>query len=73
MRQIYERSAREHSEEKIRHPVKNDYTLWCPFCDRWALADSIVARKKMGLHIANHHHEEVLFSRTEKPPELETV
>lgn len=52
--------------------VKPDsgYTLWCPFCDDWRLTDSMVARKKLGLHVSSYHPDEVRFERGMTPPDL---
>lgn len=66
---FFEDSAR----EKLRTAVNKENFVWCPFCDDWALTDSIVARKRLGLHIANYHADEVLFHKEERPPKLESV
>ena len=63
----------EYAAENCRTKPDNDYDLFCPFCDNWKLTDSIVARKKMGMHIANHHHDEVRFERGATPPPLEAL
>lgn len=65
----FERYAREPTLIK----PDNCYTLWCPFCDEWRLTDSMVARKKLGLHICSYHQEEVRFEKGVKPPALEEV
>jgi hypothetical protein len=51
----------------------NNFTLWCPFCDNWRLSDSMVARKKLGLHISSYHPEETRFERGKPPPALHDV
>jgi hypothetical protein len=51
----------------------NNFTLWCPFCDDWRLSDSMVARKKLGLHISSYHPEETRFERGKPPPTLQDV
>lgn len=53
-------------------PSRN-YMLHCPFCDKWKLIDSMVARKKLGLHLVNEHDEEVRFKEGIEPPALEEV
>jgi len=63
----FERFARQRTLIK----PDNCYTLWCPFCDEWRLTDSMVARKKLGLHISSYHQEEVRYKRGESPPALE--
>ena len=62
-----------YSREKTVVPPDNKFVIWCPFCDSWRLQDSMVARKKLGLHITNSHQEEVRFAKGVKPPELEPV
>lgn len=51
-------------------PSKND--VWCPFCD-WHMADTLTGRKRMGLHIANHHTKEVVFEKGTEPRDLESA
>jgi hypothetical protein len=58
------------AREKTLVKPDNKFTLWCPFCDKWRLTDSMVARKKLGLHITSHHPEEIRFKRGERPPEI---
>lgn len=65
----FERFARETTMVK----PDSGFTLWCPFCDDWRLTDSMVARKKLGLHVCSYHSEEVRFKRGVKPPSLEEV
>ena len=64
-----ERYAREVTNIK----PDNGFVLWCPFCDTWRLQDSMVARKKLGLHITNSHTDEVRFARGTTPPDLVDV
>lgn len=47
--------------------------IYCPFCDTWSRQDSMVARKRLGIHITEKHSEEVLFHKDETPPELEDI
>lgn len=56
--------------ERNKTPVTADHTLHCPFCDDWKLGDSMVARKRLGVHIASYHNFEVSFHRGEQPPSL---
>lgn len=65
-----------HAREKMFTKCDNGFYLWCPFCDLdddecWRLTDSIVSRKKLGMHIVNKHPNEVRFAQGTKPPEYE--
>ena len=51
-------------------PPRNGLVLWCPFCDEWTSKDSMINRKRLGLHISGEHPEEVRFKKGEQPPEL---
>ena len=59
-----------HARERNQTPVSPGYLVWCPFCDEWTLTDSIVARKKLGMHIGSKHPEEVRFKRGVQPPKI---
>ena len=62
-----------YAREKCVVKPDNAFNLWCPFCDDWKLTDSMVARKKLGLHVSSYHPNEVRFKRGKKPPELEDI
>ena len=51
----------------------NQYNLWCPFCDEWKYKDSMIARKRLGLHLVNEHSAEVRFGKNDIPPELRDI
>lgn len=53
-----------------KNPPDGRYNVWCPFCD-WHMADSMVARKRMGQHIIDNHPEEVWFKKGTEPKDLE--
>jgi hypothetical protein len=53
-----------------KNPPKEHYNVWCPLCG-WHLGDSIVARKRMGEHIADKHPEDVLFKIGTEPNDFE--
>lgn len=61
----FEASAR----EKIKTPILEGGKLCCPFCNKWRLSDSAVARKKLGIHLANDHADKVLFAAGTEPPD----
>jgi hypothetical protein len=37
------------------------------------MADTLTGRKRMGLHIANHHTKEVVFEKGTEPRDLESA
>lgn len=51
-------------------PPDGHYNVWCPYCD-WRLPDSMVARKRMGQHIADNHPEDVRFPLGKEPDDFE--
>lgn len=59
--------------EKTTVPPNSDYTLYCPFCDGWACKDSMIGRKRLGLHVANSHDTEVRFPKDVSPPPLRDI
>jgi hypothetical protein len=51
---------------KKRVFVNTGNCLWCPFCD-WHASDSMASRRRMGVHLANYHYEELAFPVGEEP------
>lgn len=60
----------EHLKEVTEVPPNSKYKLWCPFCDDWSCRDSMIARKRLGMHVSNKHPEEVRFPQKTIPPKL---
>jgi hypothetical protein len=60
----------EHLKEVTEVPPNSKYKLWCPFCDDWSCRDSMIARKRLGMHVSNKHPEEVRFPQKITPPKL---
>jgi len=57
-------------KESTEIPPNSKYVLWCPFCDEWSCRDSMIARKRLGMHVSNKHPEEVRFQKDTQPPEI---
>lgn len=51
---------------KKREPVKTENNIWCLLCD-WHLTDSMASRRRLGVHLANHHYSEVALPLGEEP------
>ena len=60
-------------ETKTIVKPSSNFFLWCPFCDDCATVDSMIARKRLGIHIVNKHPEEVRFKKGVTPPALEDI
>lgn len=60
----------ENWKEVTEVPPSSKYTLWCPFCDDWSCRDSMIARKRLGMHVSNKHPEEVRYPKKYAPPKL---
>lgn len=58
----------EDSERK--KPIDAGKVLWCPLCD-WRASDSITARQRMGLHLADEHYADIAFPIGKEPDDLE--
>lgn len=57
-------------KETTKVPPNSKYILWCPFCNEWSCKDSMIARKRLGMHVSNTHPEEVRFGKNIDPPIL---
>lgn len=51
---------------RVREPVNPENNLWCISCD-WHLTDSMASRRRLGVHLANHHYDEVALPVGEEP------
>lgn len=57
-------------QPKKRTPVDSLNNLWCPMCD-WHVSDSMASRRRLGVHLANHHYKDVAFPVGTEPEMLE--
>lgn len=62
---------RTNGTEPIVTPPNSRFVLWCPFCDEWQVKDSMIARKRLGLHLSDKHPDEVRFRKGVEPPPVE--
>lgn len=52
-------------------PPDHRKAIWCPYCD-WHMKDqSHTARKRLGQHVADIHHDKVAFPLGEEPEDLD--
>lgn len=55
---------------KTRTFVDTSKNIWCPYCD-WRVSDSMASRRRLGVHVANYHYDEIAYPVGVEPDNLE--